>query len=70
MCELTDRLDLSGWPERSWLICRRTKLRDGDQLSFAEASIDAVEIRKPNDGEVAAIRKERSQRSSCRRCGR
>jgi len=36
VCEITDRLDLSGWPERSRLIARRTKLKDGDQQSFAD----------------------------------
>ena len=35
-CELTARIDLSTWPERSRLICRRTKLKDGDQLSFGD----------------------------------
>jgi len=36
VCEITGRLDLSGWPKRSRLVCRRTKLVDGDQLSFAD----------------------------------
>jgi hypothetical protein len=36
VAEITDRVDLCGWPERSRLIARRTKLRDGDQLSFAD----------------------------------
>ncbi|MCA1678530.1 MAG: IS1380 family transposase [Actinobacteria bacterium] len=35
--ELTDRMDLSAWPARSRLICRRTKLKDGDQLSFGDS---------------------------------
>jgi len=29
-------LELSGWPESSRLIARRTKLREGDQQSFAD----------------------------------
>jgi hypothetical protein len=35
-CEITDRVDLSTWPEGSRLIARRTKLREGDQQSFAD----------------------------------
>ncbi|MGH3267170.1 MAG: IS1380 family transposase, partial [Trebonia sp.] len=34
--EITDRVDLSAWSEGSRLIARRTKLRDGDQQSFAD----------------------------------
>jgi hypothetical protein len=36
VCEITDSVDLSGWSERSRLIARRTKLREGDQQSFAD----------------------------------
>ena len=36
VAELSDRVDLSTWPEGARLIARRTKLRDGDQLSFAD----------------------------------
>jgi len=36
VAEITDRIDLSAWPQGSRLIARRTKLRDGDQLSFAD----------------------------------
>jgi hypothetical protein len=36
VCEITDSVDLSSWPERSRLIARRTKLREGDQQSFAD----------------------------------
>ena len=36
VCETTDRVDLSSWPEGSRLIARRTKLRAGDQQSFAD----------------------------------
>ena len=36
-CEITDRVDLSSWPQGSRLIARRTKLREGDQQSFADA---------------------------------
>ena len=36
VAEITDSVDLSTWPEGSRLIARRTKLRDGDQLAFAD----------------------------------
>ncbi len=36
VCEITDHVDLSTWPQGSRLIARRTKLKDGDQQSFAE----------------------------------
>jgi len=36
VAEITDRVDLSAWPEHSRLIARRTKLKEGDQQSFAD----------------------------------
>ena len=36
VCEITDHVDLSGWPEGSRLIARRTKLKEGDQQSFSD----------------------------------
>jgi hypothetical protein len=36
VCEITDRVELSAWPEGSRLIARRTKLREGDQQSFSD----------------------------------
>jgi len=36
VCEITDRVDLSAWPQGSRLIARRTELRAGDQQSFAD----------------------------------
>ena len=36
VCEITDSVDLSAWPERSRLIARRTKLKEGDQQSFQD----------------------------------
>jgi len=36
VCEITDAVDLSGWPARSRLIARRTKLKEGDQQSFED----------------------------------
>jgi hypothetical protein len=36
VCEITSHVDLSAWPQGSRLIARRTKLREGDQQSFAD----------------------------------
>ncbi|MDQ3609808.1 MAG: IS1380 family transposase [Actinomycetota bacterium] len=36
VAEISDRVDLSAWPAGSRLIARRTKLKDGDQMSFAD----------------------------------
>ncbi|MGI8412326.1 MAG: transposase [Solirubrobacteraceae bacterium] len=36
MVEITGRVDLSAWSDGSRLIARRTKLREGDQQSFAD----------------------------------
>ncbi len=36
VAEITDRVDLCTWPEGSRLIARRSKLREGDQQSFAD----------------------------------
>ncbi|MCA1699364.1 MAG: transposase, partial [Actinobacteria bacterium] len=36
VAEISDRVELSSWPEGSRLIARRTKLREGDQQSFAD----------------------------------
>ena len=36
VCEITDHVELSAWPEGSRLIARRTKLKEGDQQSFAD----------------------------------
>jgi hypothetical protein len=36
VCEITDHVDLSSWPVGSRLIARRTKLKEGEQQSFAD----------------------------------
>jgi len=36
VCEITGQVDLSAWPQGSRLIARRTKLKEGDQQSFAD----------------------------------
>src|SRR6266545_2223815 len=36
VAEITNRVDLTGWPQGSRLIARRTKLKEGDQQSFAD----------------------------------
>lgn len=36
VCEITAQVDLCCWPDGSRLIARRTKLKDGEQQSFAD----------------------------------
>ena len=36
VCELTELVDLSGWPEGTRLICRRERPHPGAQLSFTD----------------------------------
>ncbi|MGH3263904.1 MAG: IS1380 family transposase, partial [Trebonia sp.] len=36
VCEITDSVDLSSWPDGMRLIARSTQLSDGDQQSFAD----------------------------------
>jgi len=36
VCEITDHVNLCAWPEGSRLIARRTKLKEGEQQSFAD----------------------------------
>jgi len=36
VCEITDHVNLSSWPQGSRLIARRTKLKEGEQQSFAD----------------------------------
>ena len=36
MVEISKHVDLAAWPQGSRLIARRTKLREGDQQSFAD----------------------------------
>ncbi len=36
VCEITEHVNISSWPEGSRLIARRTELKEGDQQSFAD----------------------------------
>lgn len=57
VCEITGQLDLSAWPAGSRLIARRTKLKEGEQQSFAD--IDgyrlAVFLTDQQDQDIAAL---------------
>jgi hypothetical protein len=57
VAEITDQVDLSGWPEGSRLIARRTKLKDGDQLAFADhdGSRLAVFLTDQPGGDIAQL---------------
>jgi hypothetical protein len=57
VCEITDSVDLSAWSERSRLIARRTKLKEGDQQSFADYDGYrlAVFLTDAPDDDIAAL---------------
>ncbi|MCA1700491.1 MAG: IS1380 family transposase [Actinobacteria bacterium] len=66
VAELTDRLDLTGWPERSRVIVRRERPHPGAQLSFTDVDghrFQAILTDQP-DQDVAAI--ERRHRARAR----
>ena len=57
VCEITDSVNLSGWPEGSRVIARRTKLTGGDQQSFEDHDGYrlAVFITDQQDDDVAQL---------------
>jgi len=67
VAELTDRLDLSAWPERSRVIVRRERPHPGAQLSFTDHDghrFQAILCDQP-DPDIAAIEREHRQRARC-----
>jgi hypothetical protein len=70
VCEITDRVDLSAWPQGSRLIARRTELRAGDQQSFADHDgyrLAVVTSARPRTAAWPTCRSARSRttRSGC-----
>ena len=56
VCEITDRVDLSSWPERSRLIVRRERPHPGAQLSFTDQDGYRFQaILTDQDGENIAV---------------
>jgi len=57
VCEITDRVDLSAWPERSRLIVRRERPHPGAQLSFTDHDgyrFQAI-LTDQDDAEIAVL---------------
>jgi len=65
VAEITDRVDLSGWPEGSRLIARRTKLKEGDQQSFADHDGHRLAVFL-TDGEGSLAERDLSHRGHAR----
>ncbi len=56
VCEITDSVELTAWPEGSRLIARRTKLKAGDQQSFADYDGYRLAVFLTDQtGEIAAL---------------
>jgi hypothetical protein len=65
VCELTDRLDLSAWPEGSRVIVRRERPHPGAQLSFTDHDgyrFQAILTDQP-DPDIAIIERRHRQRA-------
>jgi len=65
VCELSDRIDLSSWPEGSRLIVRRERPHPGAQLSFTDHDgyrFQAILTDQP-DGDIAILERRHRQRA-------
>jgi hypothetical protein len=65
VAEITDQVDLSGWPERSRLIVRRERPHPGAQLSFTDHDgyrFQAI-LTDQDDHDIAAIERRHRQRA-------
>ena len=65
IAELTDRLDLSGWPTGSRVIVRRERPHPGAQLSFTDADgyrFQAILTDQPDD-DIAALERRHRERA-------
>jgi hypothetical protein len=66
VCEATDLIDLSGWPEGSRLIARRERPHPGAQLSFTDADGHRFQaILTDRVGEAAHLEREHRARARC-----
>ena len=63
--ELTDLIDLSSWPERSRLICRRERAHPGAQLSFTDHDGHRFQIflTDQDDPNIAVLERRQRQRA-------
>jgi Transposase DDE domain group 1 len=66
VCEATDLIDLSGWPEGSRLIVRRERPHPGAQLSFTDSDGHRFQaILTDRAGGVARLEREHRARARC-----
>jgi len=66
VCEVTDLIDLSGWPEGSRLIVRRERPHPGAQLSFTDADGHRFQaILTDREGKAADLEREHRARARC-----
>ncbi len=65
VAEITELIDLSGWPERSRLICRRERAHPGAQLSFTDHDGHRFQVflTDQNDHDIAALEHRQRQRA-------
>lgn len=64
VCEITDRVDLTGWPQGSRVIVRRERAHPGAQLSFTDHDghrFQAILTDQP--GEIAAVERDHRGRA-------
>lgn len=66
VCEATDLIDLSAWPEGSRLIVRRERPHPGAQLSFTDSGGHRFQaILTDREGDVACLEREHRARARC-----
>jgi len=64
VCEITDRLDLTGWPQGSRVIVRRERAHPGAQLSFTDHDGHRFQaILTDQAGEIAAVERDHRGRA-------
>jgi hypothetical protein len=65
VCELTELVDLSSWPEGTRLICRRERPHPGAQLSFTDHDGYRFQtfLTDQDDADVAALERRQRQRA-------
>jgi len=65
VCEITEQLDLAGWPDRSRVLVRRERAHPGAQLSFTDVDghrFQAILTDQPGD-DIAAIERRHRKRA-------
>jgi Transposase DDE domain group 1 len=65
VCELTRLVDLTSWPERTRLICRRERPHPGAQLSFTDHDGYRFQclLTDSDDADIAALERRQRQRA-------